>query len=346
MVVLACAVIILAGMRAASTLVVAIVVAFIVTVLAGTLQHRLLRRGWPRLAAFLVVLLGTVVVLAIVFWTVQLSLSAFVADLPSYREGAQELVNDVLQLLKDLHINLTHVVHTAEFVQSTFAEADTVTRSVLTATAGWTVVLVLVGFMLYEALDYPEKIRRIFGDGEQYRRTIEFVQALSRFMGVQTIGAVLTAAGDFAILAVLGIPSALLWAGLAFFLSYIPSIGAIVIVIPPTIATLVRFGFARALIVLVLMLIVDNVVGVVVVPRLIGLRIGIAPFWGMLSLVVWGWVLGPAGAILAVPLTMMAKFLLESTNQPPRMLRLLEPFAASERVAEKPPPKAKAPPKP
>jgi predicted PurR-regulated permease PerM len=117
-----------------------------------------------------------------------------------------------------------------------------------------------------------------------------------------------------------------LWAGLAFLFSYIPSIGYIMIVIPPTIATLVRFGFGRALVVLVGLTLIDNAVGIILLPRLIGRRLDVAPFWGMLSLVVWGWLLGPAGAILAIPLTMFAKFLLDSSPSTEPLGRLVAPL--------------------
>jgi AI-2 transport protein TqsA len=70
----------------------------------------------------------------------------------------------------------------------------------------------------------------------------------------------------------------------------------------------------------------------VVVPRLLGRRVSIAPFWGMLSLVFWGWLLGPAGAILAVPLTMLAKFMLEGSPATEWLGRLMSPLQPRERA--------------
>jgi len=324
--VVAAIVIVLAGVHAAASLVIPIAISFIVTVLTAPLEHRLVRAGWHRIAAFTAVVAVTLVSLAAIYWIVDLSLTAFVADLPSYRAGGVQLLTDVLDFGKMIHVNLTRVVHAGSVVGSAFVEADALTRAFLSSIAGWVVVLVLTAFMLFEALDFPDKARDVFGDGDQYRRVVAFTTDLSGFMIIATLAAALTAAGDLAVLLALGIPSALLWSALAFILSYVPSIGSIIIVIPPTIATLVRFGPGRAVLVFVLMLVVDNVVGVIVVPYLLGRRLSVAPFWGMLALVFWAWLLGPAGAILAIPFMLLAKFLLESSPLTARIAKLLAPL--------------------
>jgi AI-2 transport protein TqsA len=171
----------------------------------------------------------------------------------------------------------------------------------------------LVVFMLFEALDLPKKLKNILGDGPQMRRLADFASTLSRFTRLTTVDASFTAVGDFVILLIMGVPSALLWAGLAFVFSYVPDVGFLMTVIPPTLATFVLYGTARALVVFVVMTVVDSFVGIVLLPKLIGERLGVAPFWGLLSLVFWSWLLGLAGTILVIPLTITVKFLLESS---------------------------------
>lgn len=323
-------VIVLASVRAATAIVVPVVIAVLVTVVAAPFQQRLIARGMHRLGAFGIVLAATGVIVAGFFWAVDLSLSAFLADLPSYAPGAKQLLTDMLNLGKSVHLDFTHLVSVGSLVSKTFTEADTLTRSILSSIAGWVIALTLTGFMLHEALDFPGKVRSLLKDDSQFNRLAAFARDLSGSMAIMTVGAALTAAGDLAVLVVLGVPSALLWAALAFLLSYIPSIGSIIIVIPPTIATLVRFGLSRALLVLVLMLVIDNVVGILIVPRLVRRRLDITPLWGMLSLVFWGWLLGPAGAILAIPLTMFAKFLLESSPTTASLARLMAPLTVTD----------------
>ncbi len=319
-------VVILAALHGAATLVVPVLVSILVTVVVAPYQQRLIKRGWHRLVAFGLVLVLTVSGLVAIVIAVDASLSAFIADLPAYEPGSERLLQDVLDAGAKVGLDLTHLVHTTAAVRSAFSTADTLTRSLLSSVAGWTVVLVLTIFMLYEALDFPAKLRTIMGEERQLNRLAEFATGLSRFMRLMTLGAALTAVGDLAAMLLLGVPSALLWSGLAFLFSYIPSVGYIMIVIPPTVATLVRFGFTRALLVLISLTLIDNAVGVLLLPRLIGRRLDVAPFWGMLSLFVWGWLLGPAGAILAIPLTMFAKFLLEGSPATEPMGRLIAPL--------------------
>lgn len=318
-------VVVLAALKAAAPLVVPIVVSVFVTVLVAPIERRLLQRGWRRLLAFAVVLAVAVLGLLVAVIAVELSLSAFIADLPAYEPGSQRILQDVLYAGKSLGLDLTHIVHTATTIQKAFSAADSLTRQLLHSLAGWTVVLVLTIFMLHEALDFPEKLRSAFGASAHLDRLAAFVDDLSGYARITTLGSALTAVGDLAVMAALGVPSAVLWAGLAFLFSYIPSVGYLMIVIPPTIATLVRYGFVRALAVLISLTVVDNAVGLIVVPRLIGKRLDVAPFWGMLSLIVWAWLLGPAGAVLAVPLTMLVKFLLDSSPATSPFGQLLAP---------------------
>lgn len=331
---IAAIVVVLAGLHAAATVVVPVFVALLVTAIVAPYQRRLISRGMTRWLAFGLVLTITVLGILIIVGATESSLSAFIADLPQYEPGSERLLNDTLAFGKSVGVDLTHFVHSTASVRKAFSAADSLSRSLLASIAAWTVVLVLTIFMLFEALDFPEKLVAVFGSGPHVKRLRAFAGDLSRSMSVLTVGAGITAIGDLVALVALGVPSALLWAGLAFLFSYIPSVGWLMIVLPPTIATLVRFGFARALVVLALLTIIDNVAGLIVVPRLIGKRLDIAPFWGMLGLVFWAWLLGPAGAVLAIPLTMVAKYLLESSPATQKYAALIAPLASSARPAK------------
>lgn len=327
----AAAVFLLAALRLSAPVLIPILISLVVTIVAAPFQQRLIHRGWSRISAYLTVLAVTVTAVAAGFWAVNLSLSAFLADLPAYRPGAVTLVNDTLSLGRRMGLDLRHFVNAGRLVTSTFTQADLLTRGFLASIASWAVVLLLTGFMLFEALEFPRKLRQLVPDPVRYQELSDFAAGLSRFMWILTIGAALTAAGDLVILLALGTPSALLWAALAFLLSYVPNVGAVIIVAPPTIATLVRSGFGHAILLLVLMSLVDNLVSLLLMPRLIGKHLAISPFWSVLSLVFWGWLLGPVGAILAVPLTMTAKFLLESRPETASIARLMEPLTDSPR---------------
>lgn len=324
LVTLAAIVVVLAALRASKDLVVPIIISAVITMLVAPAEHALMARGWPRYLAVAAVLSGTLTALAVSFWALNYGLSAFLADLPAYQEGTARLVDHLLSFGARNGVDLTHLVRSAEVVGRTLDRAGSATRTFLVSLAGWVVVLGITGSMLVEAVDLPAKAREAF-PADLLRRFRGLIAEQTQLMGVLTTGALLTAVGDAGVLLLLGIPSALLWAGLAFLLSYVPVVGFIVVVVPPAVATLLRFGPGRAVLVLAFMVAIHVAVTTLVVPRLMRRRIRITPFWTLLSLVFWGWLFGPAGAILAVPLTLFVKFLLESSEGTAPFGRLVEP---------------------
>jgi predicted PurR-regulated permease PerM len=322
----AAVVIILGALRESAALAVPILVAALVAVVAAPYQQRLVGRGWSRLAAFALTTGATVVALIVAVAVLEAAMTSFIADLPSYAPGMEQLVRGALGLGSVVGLDLTHLVDATSAVQGLFASAGVLTQSLLTWLAEWTVVVLLVIFMLLEALDLPEKLGRLVSAPAMVRFA-GFVEDLSGYLRLAAIDATFTAVADLVILVLLGAPSAVLWAGLAFLFSFVPNVGYVMIVIPPTVATFVRYGTLRAVIVFVALSVIDVFVGTVVLPRLIGKRLGISPFWGVLSLVFWAWLIGPAGAILAVPLTITVRFLLDSSPATVPLATLIEPLA-------------------
>jgi predicted PurR-regulated permease PerM len=105
----------------------------------------------------------------------------------------------------------------------------------------------------------------------------------------------------------LGTDFALLWGLIFFIFSFIPNIGYVLSLIPPAIVTLLEFGWERALLLIVINLIINTLVDNVISPRYMGRGLGLSTLIVFLSLIVWGWVLGPLGALLSVPMTVMVK---------------------------------------
>jgi predicted PurR-regulated permease PerM len=122
----------------------------------------------------------------------------------------------------------------------------------------------------------------------------------------------LAATGDVILLLIMGVDFALLWGVIAFLFSYIPTIGFWFALIPPTLMALLQFGWQEALIVLIGYVIINTLVDNVISPKIMGSDLNMSTLVVFLSLIVWGWILGGVGAILAVPLTLMVMFILAS----------------------------------
>ena len=116
-------------------------------------------------------------------------------------------------------------------------------------------------------------------------------------------------------LLIVGVDYPLLWAVLAFVLNYIPTIGSIIALIPPFLLAMVQLGFIDSIIVLAGYLTINTIMGNILEPKFMGMGLGLSTLVVFLSLVFWGWVLGPIGMILSVPLTITIKIALDSSEE-------------------------------
>jgi predicted PurR-regulated permease PerM len=107
-----------------------------------------------------------------------------------------------------------------------------------------------------------------------------------------------------------GTDLALVWAVLVFVMSFVPNIGFILSLIPPTVLTLLEFGWQRALIVAVGFFVTNFLLDNLIKPRFMSSGLDLSPLVGLLSLVVWSYLLGPMGAILAIPITIALRVVL------------------------------------
>jgi len=116
------------------------------------------------------------------------------------------------------------------------------------------------------------------------------------------------------------IPFALLWGVLAAILSFIPSIGFIFSVIPPMILAFAQYGWEAALIVLLGYWIINGTVDNIIKPRFIGEGLNLSILVIFISVILWGWVLGPIGGLLSVPITLMFKTMVLDSHDNTRWL--------------------------
>jgi len=126
-------------------------------------------------------------------------------------------------------------------------------------------------------------------------------------------------------LAVIGVDYPLLWGLLAFLLNFVPNIGSIIAAVPALLLALVQLGGGEALLAGLGYVIANVVLGNVVEPKFMGKGVGLSTLVVFISLVFWGWILGPVGMLLSVPLTMIIKLALESRQQTQWLAILLGP---------------------
>jgi predicted PurR-regulated permease PerM len=193
-------------------------------------------------------------------------------------------------------------------------------------------ILLTMIFMLFEAASFPTKVRTAVGpgrfDAENMRHAVIQVQ---RYLGLKTVTSLTTGLLVGLWTAILGLDFAVVWGLLAFLLNYIPSIGSIVAAIPAVLLGLIQGGLGYALLIAIGYVVVNVGIGNFVEPWLMGRTLGLSTLVVFLSLVFWGWMWGGVGMLLSVPLTMIFKILFENTDD----LQWIAVMLDNRRCAEK-----------
>jgi predicted PurR-regulated permease PerM len=186
-------------------------------------------------------------------------------------------------------------------------------------------VFFTVLFILIEASGFPDKLQAAFPNPEKTLGHFKAITtSVNQYMAVKTIFSLATGLSIWGLLALIGIDFAPTWGLLAFLLNFIPSIGSIIAAVPAILLAFIQCGFPSALLTLLAYLVVNVLFGNILEPRFMGRRLGLSPLVVLVSLLFWGWVLGPIGMVLSVPLTMIGKIALAANDDTRWLAVLLE----------------------
>jgi len=174
-------------------------------------------------------------------------------------------------------------------------------------------VLLTTTFILLEAYSFPRKLRSILGDPKQaFPEFARFINEMKRYMVIKTLVSLATGILVAIWLTLLRVDFPVLWGFLAFLLNYVPNLGSTVAGVPAVLLAYVQFGLVRALVVAVGYITINFVLDYGIETRLMGRKLGLSTLIVFLSLIFWGSLLGPVGAVLCIPLSMTLKFAFES----------------------------------
>jgi AI-2 transport protein TqsA len=313
-VILASFIIVVAGMKAASSLLVPFFLAVFIAVICTPPLFWLQRKGVPKVLALVLVLVAILGIGLLFGALIGPSLNKFLSSLPGYQERLSTHIAALISWLHEKGVNIPQEEVASAFhpgwVMSLAGDILSTLSSVLTNAF---LILLTVVFILLEAADFPKKLEVVLRNPERSLSTIEkFTQDAKRYLVIKTLISAATGLVIWLWLLILGVDYPVLWGALSFLLNYVPNIGAIIAALPVALLALVQLGVGSALLSILGFVVVHIVVGNIIEPRLTGKHMSLSALVVFLSMVFWGWVLGPVGMILSVPMTSLAKIALES----------------------------------
>ena len=329
-------VVVVAGMRAAESIVVPFLLSIFIAIISAPPLFWLERKGLPRWLAMLIVI-GAIIAVGIgVTALVGTSIREFSHDLPEYRARINAQALPLIEWLDAKGIDVPTGKYMSHFEPGAAVQLVADLLNGFGRVLGNAfLILLTVLFILFETSSFPRKFRAVADDPDHaLDRFAVFRENVKRYLVIKTAASLGTGVAIGLWLAVLGVDYPVLWGLLAFLLNYVPNIGSLIAAVPAVLFATVQLGPGAALWSATGYLVVNVLVGSIIEPRFMGRGLGLSALVVFLSLVFWGWVLGPVGMFLSVPLTMMFKIALDSRPDTHWIAVLLGPeSAAAEELA-------------
>ena len=339
LVIVAALIVIAAGLKSSQDLMVPFLLSVFIATIAATPMFWLQRRGVPEAFSLPLVMILMVLTIALLGALMAQSTTAFAAKLPFYQERLLVLQKDAIELLRPIlePLNITDLsAFTENFSPNSALELAGTTLARLGGVLSNSFLIILtVIFILAEAASFPKKLNNVLQDPtHSLPHFSRFAENVNRYIAIKTSVSVVTGLLVTIFLWILGVDFPILWGLLAFLLNYVPTIGSIIAAVPPLLLALVQIGPGAAIGVGVGFVAINLIMGNAVEPRFMGKGLGLSTLVVFLSLVVWGWILGPVGMLLSVPLTMTAKIALEANPSTAWLAVLLGPADAVEDIED------------
>jgi predicted PurR-regulated permease PerM len=309
---LAAATVVIVGMRGLQDLIGPVFLALVLTIVMHPIRSWLSSKvpDWMATIVCLVAMYAVLLGLAV---SVAVSAARFATLLPTYQAQFEDLIKDATTWLDDLGIDSDQI----EAIRGSFDLGDLggLITGILSGAMGvvsdLAFIIALGLFMTIDGRTFPRHLAQA-GEARPavMRALTDFAHGTRRYLWVSSVFGLIVAVLDTIALIVLDIPAPLLWGLLAFLTNYIPNIGFVIGLIPPAILGLLEGGPGLMIAVIVVYSVLNLIIQSGIQPKVVGDAVGLSTTLTFVSLVFWTWVIGPLGALLAIPLSLLAKALL------------------------------------
>jgi predicted PurR-regulated permease PerM len=298
--------------------------AVFISIIANAPISFLEKRGVPGGLSILIVIVMVILLLFGATMVLTASIQDFSNNLPVYQAGLETSVATIKPALARMGIKVPDN-ELGSLINPSLAMslANSLLTSITQLLSNAALIGMFVILMLLEASEMSRKIDIIRDDEGKARANVaRFVKNTKQYMAMKAAICLAEGILIFAGMTMLGVNDAILWGFLTFVLNFIPTIGLILAAIPTVLLAWLQLGPRSAIYAAICFLAVNIVVGNIIEPRVMGRGMGLSTLVIFLSLVFWGWLLGPVGMVLSVPLTMLAKFWAE-TDENTRWIAVL-----------------------
>ena len=300
-------ILVVAALKATEPISMPLAFAFFIVILVHPLQSRL-ERHLPRWLSLILVLLLLCGIVGLVVGALSLSAEIIEPKVPEYLDRLQEMAIIARDWARERNIPIPQFASgsgNGAFNQLTQGAIGGV-RSAISALSLSVLTISLLVLLLLEVTQYRKKVQKAFSSstGDRLINAVgNTSEKLRRYLWVMTLTSFLTGVLTIVWCFIIGIDLALVWGLIAFVLNYIPTLGSIIAVIPPTLVAFLFNGVGRGVATLIGLAIIQVIMGNFVDPRVQGKSLQLSPFVALFSIAFWGWVWGIPGAILGVPMT-------------------------------------------
>lgn len=325
-------VVILGGMMYARPILIPFMMASFIAIICNGPITRLREKGIPLWLALIIVLILISSICFVAAYVVGSSAKDFLQNLPQYENKLNQDMQHLIGFMNSKGVQMQGRMIT-ELINPAFAMkyAGALFTGASNLMANGLVILLIVIFMLIEADSFPAKLEKMYGDDNQKRFQIkQFNDSVKQYMIIKTLVSLVTGFLATVCLLVIGVDYPVLWGVIVFVFNFIPNIGSIIAAVPPVLLAVAQLGPGSALATAISFLTINMFMGNVVEPRVMGKGLGLSTLVVFLSLLFWGWILGPVGMFLSVVLTMKLKIMLDCNEDTKWLGVLLGPSPDDE----------------
>lgn len=309
----AAATITVGGMKSIGGLLGPAFLALVLMITIFPIRGWLVRHGLPGWLATTLTILTVYGVLIAMVVALVVSIGRLAALVPTYTPEINDLVDRIGTWLGDMGVKQEQVDAVRDSLDfgKIFTFATTLLQGILNVLSNVFFIATLVLFIGFDAARFPVHLL----SARDHRPAvvdalISFAAGTRKYFAVSAGFGLIVAVVDYVALMIMGIPAAIVWAVLSFVTNFIPNIGFVLGVVPPAVLALLEGGPKLMIAVIVVYSVINFVIQSVIQPKIVGDALGLSATLTFLSLVFWAWVLGPLGALLAIPMTLLAKALL------------------------------------